>query len=386
MAITTRVEVPVLEVLSPQAVDPPILRKRPDRRTLRVALGCFWLLDGLLQLQPFMFTGGFAHQIVAPAGAGQPFFVAGPVSWNAHLIAEHPAFANAIFASIQLALGFGLLLGRNARVAIVASVLWAAGVWYFGEGLGGVLGGHMTALLGAPGAAPLYVLLSCAAWPDRMETTSEPGARFRSRLPQWILPAWAIMWVGSAVLNVLPPNVKASTISSELTMNSSTAPAWLAAIDRGGASAVGRTGFGVVLVTIGAELAIGLLALGRGRIPGVALWSGIGLAILYWSVGQSFGELFSGQATDPSTGPLVVVFGFAALAVNRERQLRTPWPPSEPTPRLPGEGVARLRRLTHRRLWGATPGARPTSPAPGVPRDEVGSQYDGSPPSRALGR
>ncbi|MGH9100811.1 MAG: hypothetical protein ACRDV8_11365, partial [Acidimicrobiales bacterium] len=31
-----------------------------SRRRLQIALALFWLLDGALQLQPFMFTRGFA--------------------------------------------------------------------------------------------------------------------------------------------------------------------------------------------------------------------------------------------------------------------------------------------------------------------------------------
>ncbi len=50
------------------------------RRHLQITLGLLWLADGLLQLQPFMFTTGFAHQILAPAAHGQPGWVAGPVA------------------------------------------------------------------------------------------------------------------------------------------------------------------------------------------------------------------------------------------------------------------------------------------------------------------
>jgi hypothetical protein len=50
----------------------------------------------------------------------------------------------------------------------------------------------------------------------------------------------------------------------------------------------------------------------------VALWAGIVVAVLYWGVGQGFGQLFSGQATDPSTGPLLVMVGLTALGATRE--------------------------------------------------------------------
>ncbi len=65
-----------------------------SQQTLRIVLGLFWLLDGALQLQSFMFTKGFANGIVAPVAAGQPFFVAGPVEWNARFIGTHPEVLN----------------------------------------------------------------------------------------------------------------------------------------------------------------------------------------------------------------------------------------------------------------------------------------------------
>ena len=51
------------------------------------------------------------------------------------------------------------------------------------------------------------------------------------------------------------------------------------------------------------------------RLP--ALYAGMLLAALYWAIGQSFGELFSGQATDPSTGPLMIILGLAAVGAMR---------------------------------------------------------------------
>ena len=61
------------------------------------------------------------------------------------------------------------------------------------------------------------------------------------------------------------------------------------------------------------ELAIGVLALIHGTLRLVALSTGIAVAGLYWAVGQNSGQLFSGQATDPSTGPLVIVLALAVF-------------------------------------------------------------------------
>ena len=54
---------------------------RKGARTLQIALGLLWLLDGVLQAQPFMFTSDFVTQVIAPVGQGQPGFVSGPVHW-----------------------------------------------------------------------------------------------------------------------------------------------------------------------------------------------------------------------------------------------------------------------------------------------------------------
>lgn len=295
-------------------------RARPvilSRQSLRIVLGIIWLLDGALQLQSFMFSKGFARTIIAPAASGQPFFVAAPVEWNARIIASHPIVLNGLFASIQLALGLCFLFRRTARVAVVSSVAWAVGVWYLGEGLGGLAGGHVTALLGAPGAALLYAVLAFAAWSGPARSSSGVDLSKTARPPDWILKAWMVLWVGFAALNLLPPNISSQAISSQLTANAITVPAWLAAIDHAMASAVRASGAGAVAVTVALEVTIGLLVLARGPLRTVALWTGIAVSGLYWAIGQSFGELFSGQATDPSTGPLLILLGLAALGAAR---------------------------------------------------------------------
>ncbi len=283
-----------------------------SRRSLSYALGLLWLLDGALQLQSFMFTRGFAHQVIAPAAEGQPSFVAAPVRWNAELIAHQPVLCNAVFAAVQLALGIGFLLWRTRRAAIVASVAWAFGVWYAGEGLGGLAGGHVSALVGAPGAAALYAVLAVAAWPGHLS-----AAEYRTaRPPHWILPMWAVLWVGAAVLDLLPGNRPSSTFGSQLAANASAVPRWLGRIDDGVRHGVHGLGATATIVVVGLEVAIGLVALTRKPASSVAISAGVVLAALYWAVGQSFGQLFGGQATDPNTGPLLILVGLAALGAS----------------------------------------------------------------------
>ena len=86
------------------------------RRRLQLLLAGLWLLDGVLQLQPVMFTRRFPAML-AESAAGQPGVVAAPVTWAARLIAGHPAPANAAFAALQIALGLGLAWRPEVRPA-----------------------------------------------------------------------------------------------------------------------------------------------------------------------------------------------------------------------------------------------------------------------------
>ena len=229
------------------------------RRELQVALGVLWIIDAALQAQPFMFTRGFATQVIAGAAQGQPGFVAAPVRWAANVIAAHPVFWNVPFALIQLALGVGLLAPRTAKPALAASIAWALGVWYFGEGLGGLLGGGASLAAGAPGSALLLAILAAAAWPNGDE-----------RLAAWLPFAWAVVWVGGAVLAV--PNA--------------------------------------LLVAV--EYLVGMGVLVRWTRP-VAAALGLVLAVAWWVGDQQVGGIASGRATDPNTGPLLALMALTLM-------------------------------------------------------------------------
>src|SRR5438105_6566472 len=168
---------------------------RITRRTLQVVLGLFWVLDGALQLQPFMLRTSFATQVLAPVGDGQPHFVAGPVHWAANIVAAHPVAWDVPFGIVQLLLGLGMLVPHTARLALAASLPWALGVWYLGEGLSGLASGNASLISGAPGSVVLYGLLALAAWPRRGRSDIAPA--------RWLPYAWAVLWIGAAVDQVL---------------------------------------------------------------------------------------------------------------------------------------------------------------------------------------
>ena len=144
------------------------------RRKLQLALAVSWLLDGVLQYQPSMFSHGFP-QMLAGASSGNPAVIASPINWSATLITHHLIALNAIFATIQLALGLGIAWRPTVKLALGASVVWALAVWWLGEGLGGILAGSASPIDGAPGAVILYALLAVEVWPAGTERSSPAG-------------------------------------------------------------------------------------------------------------------------------------------------------------------------------------------------------------------
>jgi hypothetical protein len=250
----------------------------------------------------------------------QPGFVAGPVSEMVRIILHQPAVMDVGFGLIQLALGAGILFPRTARWALAASVAWALAVWYLGEGLGGLFGGGASLLTGAPGAALLYAVLALAVSPRR-------GRDPRGQRPaRWAAVAWAVAWLGGAVLQLLPGVDTNASISMALAMNASGAPAWLAAIGNHLSALVPDYGASIVidLVVLQAFAGLGVLMGRRTRLAAVTV--GIGLSLAYWVTGQDMGQLWSGIATDPSTAPLLMLLGVTVLG-------SAPWRPARFSPR-----------------------------------------------------
>jgi hypothetical protein len=275
------------------------------RRHLQVALGLLWLVAGALQTQRFMFTRGFAIQVIAPAGQGQPAFVSEPIHWVSTMIAAHPVAWNVPFAGIQLLLGAGLLVPRTARLALAASIGWGLGVWYLGEGLSGLASGHASLISGAPGSALLYAVLAAAAWPHRDGSREAPAA--------WLPAAWAVVWAGAALFQALPGQNSGRAVAGALSAGTAGAPAWLAGVANSAGGWAGRHGLLTVILLVAVEALIGVGALGRRtRIPAVTL--GLALTIDFWVLGQHLGGLYTGLATDVDTGPPLALMALALLA------------------------------------------------------------------------
>ncbi|MDR3033810.1 MAG: hypothetical protein LBV78_12020 [Kitasatospora sp.] len=283
-----------------------LARRNVTRRGIQIALGSLWILDGLLQFQPAMLTRTFATQVIAPAGQGQPVFVSVPVREAARIILLHPAAVDVGFGLVQLALGAGILWPRTTRRALTASAAWALSVWYLGEGLGGLFGNDASMLTGAPGAALVYAMLALAVQP--LGAHAVDG----QRPSRWAAMGWAALWLGGAVLQLLPGRNTNASIRMPLAMNASDTPGWLAVIDHHLAALVPHASVSIAvdLAVLQAFAGLGVFMARRARTAALIL--GLSLSLIYWIAGQDMGQLWSGFATDPSTAPLM---GLLAVAV-----------------------------------------------------------------------
>jgi hypothetical protein len=277
----------------------------PGRRGLQICLGLVWLIDAALQLQPYMFGPFFVTQSIQPASAGDPAIVASSMTWASDVMLRHIGAYNAVFATTQLLIALGILWRRTIKPALAASVVWALFVWWFGEGLGGILIGS-SPLTGVPGAVILYALIAVLLWPpDRPQArrpsasaTSGPlGARTANLL-------WLILWGSFSYYLLLPDNRAPDAISGIFSVTDGQ-PGWITSLMNSLASLTGQRGIeiSVVLAVLCAVVAVGVF--GRTAIrPALVLAMALGL--LFWAA-EGFGGILTGQGTDVNTGPILVL-------------------------------------------------------------------------------
>jgi hypothetical protein len=294
-----------------QAQAPPLALPLDGRRKLQLALGGIWLLDGILQFQPSMFTRAFP-EMLAGTSAGNPAFVASPVNWSATLVTHHLVVLNAIFATIQVALGLGIAWRPAVRLALAASVLWSLAVWFLGEGLGGVLAGTASLTDGAPGAVILYALLAVLLWPAR----EERPARFiagRATGKKAALALWTVLWASMAFFALQPGYRTPSGLSDEIKEMAAGQPGWLAGPVSHLASLLAGPGLlaASLLAAAFTVTAFGVWLPARAaRAARAVIVLALVLAVFLW-LAQGLGGIFTGGSTDPNSGPLLILLALA---------------------------------------------------------------------------
>ncbi len=275
-------------------------------KRLRQMLGVLWLIDGLLQLQPQMFTMNMINGVMAPIVQGQPGFIATNLQWIVNVITANLTLINILITVVQVTIGVLLITGLWVRPTVIASIIWAIIVWYGGEGMSLLLTGQGSVLTGAPGAVLLYPLIGLAIYP-RVGTEGKEGLLSRLHL-RWVLAGF---WIFAALLQLQPYWWQPQQISGAIGgmvggggLNGFLFDPLLQALSNATTNA--EIPLNIVLIVVFLALGIGL-ALAKKEQLVLFLIASMVVSVLVWYFTQAFGMIFSGMATDFNSGLLLVV-------------------------------------------------------------------------------
>lgn len=276
------------------------------RRTIQTVLGLVWLLDGFLQFQPFMYSHRFI-QMITGMESGQPHWLSVSIGWGARIEGHELSVWNTLFALAQVAVGVGLLYRPTVKLALAASFAWALVVWWLGEAFGMLFANAANPLTGAPGAVLLYGLIGLLVWPNGRlgGLLGVRGARIM----------WAALWIVFGYLWLLAPNSSANATSGAIT-SAPTGMHWLTRLLVHAGNVTAGNGLLIAIILAAVSIAIGV-AVGARWHSTTFLWLAIFLSALYWVFGQGFGGLATGSATDPNSGPLLILLACALLWIVR---------------------------------------------------------------------
>ena len=280
------------------------------RRVLQLALAASWLLDGLLQYQSFMYTQAFGLMIGGTA-QGNPGVIARPISWNAALVEHHLVLLNTVFATIQLLLGLGIAYRPTIRVALAASIAWSLAVWWFGEGLGGVLSGGASPVNGAPGAVILYALLAVLLWPADRPGLTAPFVAARAVGAPVARLLWLVLWGSLAYFALTPANRAPQALHDMLVDMTGGEPGWVTGLEIHAAAVLADQGLAASIVLAAALIAIAVGVVLPAPLARGALILALVVAAFIWVFGEAFGQLLAGGATDPNSAPLLALLALA---------------------------------------------------------------------------
>jgi len=175
-------------------------------------------------------------------------------------------------------------------------------------------------------------------------------SHYKPHIAYWLALVWLALWVGGGVYQLLPGQNSTADVSSMIAANAAGAPGWLASLDIHAANGikdlgaththtetaqemhmtpqqmadmsspaptVTQTGPSYLFILLFAviQICIGVGALKGGIVRKLAIGTGMVLSLAFWVVGQSFGEYYTGLATDPNAAPLFVLLGLAILGI-----------------------------------------------------------------------
>jgi hypothetical protein len=125
------------------------------------------------------------------------------------------------------------------------------------------------------------------------------------------------VWTGLAILALFGSGRSPQGIHDLIDGLSPGEPGWLRAIDRRAGTLVSHEGLAVAVAVAAVCLVVGVGVFLPVPLARATLVLAIVTAAVIWIVGQAFGTILAGGATDPNSGPLLAVLALAYWPVHR---------------------------------------------------------------------
>ena len=196
-------------------------------------------------------------------------------------------------------------------MGLAGSIAWSVGVWWIGEGLGGVLNGTANPVNGAPGAVIIYALLAVLLWPSDRVDGGAPFIAARAVGTPVAKGLWVVLWGSLSYFAVVGANRSPQGLHDLIGDEAAGEPGWMAWIDRHAAGGLDHRGLAatVVLAVVLAVVAVGITL--PPRVANASLVVAMAISAGLWVVGENLGALFTNGATDVDSGPLLVLLALA---------------------------------------------------------------------------
>jgi hypothetical protein len=188
---------------------------------------------------------------------------------------------------------------------LALSIVWALGVWWFGESAGEIFQGGATPFGGGPGGVLFYAVLAVLLWPS--EGSDKPFVAARTVGLTAAKTIWAVVWGVLAILSLIGSGRSPQALHDLVAGINNGQPGWLAHIDRSSESLFLHHGTTMAIVLAITCVIVAAGVFGPPQVAQVTVVLAIVLFALIWVAVQNFGGILAGGATDPNSGLLVIL-------------------------------------------------------------------------------